>query len=651
MRLLTWMQPRSRPAALRTLVTLALVAALVTVVFLPAQPGGEDLTPFEAVLNLVAVALVVAGCWMARSHRLASSVAWAVTPLLAVAAIVELDLLTSDASVAAQIFFFFPTLYGASQLPRAGAVVMTAASVVGEVVVVASQLPLRAAAVDIGYVSAALVTTAVILIRSGERQAELVAELERRAAIDPLTGLATRRVLDDAAQSAISSAASVDGTSLILIDVDNFKSINDRYGHPAGDEVLVQLAALLVQSARHDDIVCRIGGDEMALLLPGCSVSSLRTRAQEIVQVVRARSFRLSGGELVTVSVSVGLAHAPTDAMDLQTLYVRADQTLYDAKRSGRDRVGLVADGTAQFSSADPPSLGHDGEGPEREADLEAAEPNPLAAPGPGLPPEHQERMESLIRRALDDDRVQVAYQPIVELSTGLLVAVEALLRLSDDSGRAVPAEQVIAAAEASGLIVEVGRRVLQVAARQSARWRHAHDVLVPIAVNVSAVQLSQLGFRDEVLQTLDGAGVPPEALWIELTESALLETDAGGMEQLRELCNSGVELAIDDFGTGYASLSLLHALPACTIKIDQSFVAGIPDDRRAVAIVAGVIAMAENSDMACIAEGIESETQRTYLADRGVLGQGYLLGGPDDAAAIGGIIAHGRVAPHLSAV
>jgi EAL domain-containing protein (putative c-di-GMP-specific phosphodiesterase class I) len=171
------------------------------------------------------------------------------------------------------------------------------------------------------------------------------------------------------------------------------------------------------------------------------------------------------------------------------------------------------------------------------------------------------------------------------------------------------------------------------------------------MAVNVSAVQLGQPGFRDEVLQTIDGAGVPPEALWIELTESALLETGAGGMEQLRELCNLGVELAIDDFGTGYASLSLLHALPASTIKIDQSFVAGIPDDHRAVAIVAGVIAMAENSDMTCIAEGIESETQRTYLADRGVLGQGYLLGRPDDAAAIGRIVAHGRAAPHLSAV
>lgn len=649
MRLLTWMQPRSRPAALRTLVTLALVAAVVTVVFLPLQPGGEDLSTLEAGFNLVAMALVIGGCWMARTHRTASSVAWAVAPLLAVAAIVELDLLTSDASVAAQIFFFFPTLYGASQLPRAGAVVMTAASVIGEVVVVASQLPLRAAVVDIGYVSAALVTTAAILVRSGERQAALVAELERLAAIDPLTGLATRRVLDDAAQSAISSAASIEGTSLILLDVDNFKTINDRYGHPAGDEVLVQLAALLVQSSRQDDIVCRIGGDEMAMLLPGCSVLSLRSRAQEIVQIVRAHRFMLSEGEQVTVSVSVGLAHAPTDATDLQTLYVKADQTLYDAKRSGRNRVGVVADSTAQL--ADESSTLRDDKSPERDAEIEPAEPHPPGAPAAGLTPGQQERMERLVRRALDDDAIRVAYQPIVDLSSGLLVAVEALLRLTDETGHEVAAEQVVAAAEASGLIVEVGRRVIQVAARQSAQWRDEHDVVVPIAVNVSAVQLGQPGFRDEVLETIDRAGVPPASLWIELTESAVLETGAGGMEQLRELCSAGVELSIDDFGTGYASLSLLHALPASRIKIDQSFVAGIPADRRAVAIVSGVIAMAENSDMTCIAEGIESETQRTYLADRGVLGQGYLLGRPEDPAAIGRIIAHGLAAPHLSAV
>jgi diguanylate cyclase (GGDEF)-like protein len=268
-------------------------------------------------------------------------VAWALGPLLTVVAIVELDYLTLDASVAAQIFLFFPTLYGASQLPRAGALVMTGASVLAEVVVAVTVLPLRECVIDIGYVSAALVTTAVILIRSEERQAELITKLQRLAAIDPLTGLATRRVLDEAAQTALSGAASLEGTSLIVLDIDDFKSINDRYGHPGGDEVLVQLADLLVASARRDDVVSRLGGDEMALLLPGCSLSTLRRRAEQIVWDVRAQTFVLHGGQEVTVSVSVGLAHVPTDALDLQSLYVKADHALYEAKRSGRDRVGM----------------------------------------------------------------------------------------------------------------------------------------------------------------------------------------------------------------------------------------------------------------------------------------------------------------------
>ena len=340
------------------------------------------------------------------------------------------------------------------------------------------------------------------------------------------------------------------------------------------------------------------------------------------MQDVRARRFVLSGGQEVTVSVSVGLAHAPTDAVDLQSLYVKADQTLYDAKRFGRNRVGIVADSTTL-----------------------------LPAPEPSAWQGRPEQLQRLIRTALDNDSIEVAYQPIIELTSGLLVAVEALLRLTDEAGRPLPAQEVISAAEASGQIAELGRRVIQVAARQSAQWQADHGVLLPIAVNVSAAQVGQPGFPRDVLEAVERAGVPPEALWIELTESVLLETGSAGMAQLHELSEAGVPLAIDDFGTGYASLSLLHALPACTLKIDQSFVAGIPDDHRAVAIVAGVIDMASNFDMTCIAEGIESDTQRSYLAERGVLGQGYLLGRPDDAAAIDQIIARGRTSPSLSAV
>jgi EAL domain-containing protein (putative c-di-GMP-specific phosphodiesterase class I) len=261
-----------------------------------------------------------------------------------------------------------------------------------------------------------------------------------------------------------------------------------------------------------------------------------------------------------------------------------------------------------------------------------------------------QARMVSRIQEALHHDEVRVDYQPIFDLSSGLVVCAEALVRLTDADGRPIPPAQLIPAAEASGLIVELGRRVLRLAALQAARWREEHGVLLPIAVNVSAAQLTQPGFSQAVLDAVEDAGVPPEALLIELTESLLLDTGSGGMEQLRQLSAAGIELAIDDFGTGYASLSLLHDLPACTLKIDRSFVAGIPDDHRAVAIVSGVIGLARNFDMICIAEGIESETQLAYLAERGVYGQGFLLGRPDHASVVGWIIANGGTALPLSA-
>jgi len=193
-------------------------------------------------------------------------------------------------------------------------------------------------------------------------------------------------------------------------------------------------------------------------------------------------------------------------------------------------------------------------------------------------------------------------------------------------------------------------------AAEQSARWREDHGVLLPIAVNVSAAQLNLPGFPAHVLDAVERAGVPPEALVIELTESVMLRTGSGGVQQLSELRDAGIELAIDDFGTGYASLSLLHELPAATLKIDQSFISGIPHDHRAVAIVAGVVELSRSLGMYCIAEGIETETQRAYLVEHGVLGQGYLLGRPDDDASISRILARdgmgdpwGRRAAHAA--
>ena len=234
---------------------------------------------------------------------------------------------------------------------------MTVASLVGEVVVVAARLPWREALTDIGYVAAVLVTVTVLLGRAGQRQAELVARLERQAALDPLTGLVTRRVLDQAAATALTGAGSDEGTSLILIDIDNFKGINDSYGHPGGDQALVEVAELLGGHSRPSDVVCRMGGDEMALLLPGCSQETAHRRAASIIDDVASHRFLLGGEVPVTLSVSVGLAQAPTHAVDLRTLYAAGRSALPGEALGARPHRGATAGGLARDVLAAPDLL------------------------------------------------------------------------------------------------------------------------------------------------------------------------------------------------------------------------------------------------------------------------------------------------------
>jgi diguanylate cyclase (GGDEF)-like protein len=324
------------------------VAAFVTVVVAftgPAQPGGWLVA---AVVVIPLAGLVVGGAWLlTRSHRDAP-LGWAVFPLLTVVVIAVMDITTRDVSTAAQVFLTFPALYGASQLPRKGAVVLMTASVLADAVVALSLQPVRQAIVDVVYVGAAIVTSSGLLISAGERRAALLEILRQQAAIDPLTGLATRRVLDHAANSVLAAAHTATGSALILFDIDHFKSINDRFGHTAGDEVLIGLGEVLRLHARADDVVCRMGGDELAMLLPGCSNEVARVRAEQICQDVRQHEFLVNETIELKLSVSAGVAHAPTHADDPRSLYAAADAALYDAKRTGRDRVGVLPVITAE---------------------------------------------------------------------------------------------------------------------------------------------------------------------------------------------------------------------------------------------------------------------------------------------------------------
>jgi diguanylate cyclase (GGDEF)-like protein len=343
MPLLSWMQPRDPVMAARTVALLCGVGVTVTVVTFPIVPASSSTT--NPVLLVAAIASFGLAILIAGSVRFldeASKWVWALCPLLAVATITLVDLATHDASIRAQIFFVFSALYGGALLPRRGAMVMTAWSLAGEAVVVLTLLPARDAVTNLIYMGAALVTTSVLLVRSAERQATLVAVLEQRAATDSLTGLVNRRVFDEvlavtlAEQNAVNAPAG--GTALLMLDVDRFKSINDRFGHPGGDQILVQLSEVLVAASRRGDVVCRLGGDEMAVLMPGCELEVATLRAEQLVFAVREHRF-VMGASTIDVSVSAGVAHSPTQARNSRSLYAAADAALYEAKRAGRDRV------------------------------------------------------------------------------------------------------------------------------------------------------------------------------------------------------------------------------------------------------------------------------------------------------------------------
>ena len=338
--LLAWMRPRDVREAGRTVSALCAVAILVTIV--TELMGANADTPMNgwalalAGVSLLLAAMVSAAAWFFDEG---TSLAWALSPFVAILVIVLVDVATHDATITALVFFFFPTVYAATQLPRPGAVLVTGASLAGALVVLYSQLPVRSASVEACYIASVVVTTAVMLTRSTGRQHELVAELGRLATVDPLTGLVTRRGFDVAMAANLKHLEGEEGTSLLILDVDRFKDVNDRFGHPGGDRVLVRLSELLVQASRRGDVVCRLGGDEIAMMLPRCTMEVAVRRAEEIVQLVRATPFEVSADESIQVSISAGLAHAPTHGTEPRSLYVAADAALYEAKRRGRDRV------------------------------------------------------------------------------------------------------------------------------------------------------------------------------------------------------------------------------------------------------------------------------------------------------------------------
>ena len=338
------MSARNPAAAARTAVPIAVVCALVLTAFTLFSPDAAGpvarlatLVAVAALLGLTAVLLRVPA---PRLDRAGVLLGVAVSGVLLVCA---MNLVTHDPSAAAQAFLAFPVLWAAAHLRRGAVALVTGLALVTDAVVLFVLLPAAGATTDLVFFGTVLVVISVMLARAGDEHERLVAVLHQHASIDSLTGLVNRRVLDDALDRALAQPSSALGTALVLVDIDCFKAVNDQHGHPVGDDALVHVAAVMRSVVRAGDaVLSRMGGDELAVLLPDCPRDVAVRRAEQVLEAVRGMPLSLADGTLLALSVSLGVAHAPSHADGLEALYAAADAALYAAKRAGRDRVAVA---------------------------------------------------------------------------------------------------------------------------------------------------------------------------------------------------------------------------------------------------------------------------------------------------------------------
>ena len=419
-------------------------------------------------------------------------------------------------------------------------------------------------------------------------------EAMQEAFWDGLTGLPTRQLLVDRLRHLLRDASSGELPSVLLLHLDRFGEVNDILGRASGDELLQQVTERLLSVVSADATVARFGGAEFAVLLPGPARVAPEAVARRVIATLE-RPFTVQG-TLVHVGVAVGVAHGADCAADAaDELLSNADVARYRARAAGSGAVVTY-------------------DGHMRAALLERLE------------------MQAHLQTALDRHELVLHYQPIVELKTGRSIGVEALLRWTHPDRGAVAPSDFIPIAEVTGAIVPIGRWVLETACRQIARWRLV-DPGLTMNVNVSAHQLRDPGFPDDVRRALDASGLPGSALIIEITESVLLEDDDQTLESLRTLKDLGVAVALDDFGTGYSALGYLRRFPVDILKIDRSFVSGgdaEPDDGDQ--LVRTIVELGRAYALAVVAEGIEDEGQLRRLVELGCShGQGYHFGRPAD--------------------
>ncbi|NPT45732.1 EAL domain-containing protein [Paraburkholderia sp. 1N] len=443
----------------------------------------------------------------------------------------------------------------------------------------------------------ALCVSSVVTSRMKARVSKAERELEYLARTDPLTDLPNRRAFyDELAVRVRPGADDWAHVTLVLIDLDNFKTVNDTLGHGAGDELLRSVASALRDAVRSTDVVSRIGGDEFAVLAVDDADRTASRRTAERITSMLARPFELQSGS-VLVTTSVGFSRFPDDAIDVASLVSSADIALYAAKSGGKN----VA---VEFR-------------PQMTKDAQ-----------------RRARLERELREAIEHDALELAYQPQYDCQTGQLVGVEALARWTHPSEGSIPPAEFIPIAENSELIVALGRWVMRRACHDAARWNANASNAASVSVNVSAKQLRQHGFHHDVLEALKDSGLPPCMLELELTESLLMANMSVAVNVMKQLRAQGIRLSIDDFGTGYSSLSYLQSFPLNQIKIDRSFVKALPHAGQP--IVTAIISMAHSFGLTVVAEGVEYPAQLAWLCEAGCdIVQGFLTGRPMSFAGI----------------
>ncbi len=419
------------------------------------------------------------------------------------------------------------------------------------------------------------------------------ARLDYQAHHDPLTGLPNRTLFENRLQAALNGHQQTGKQGAVLfLDLDRFKHINDSLGHPVGDLLLKGIALRLKEQLRDIDTVARLGGDEFIILLPGLQHEGDAEHLANKLLACFTPPFQAGEHEFF-ISASIGTSLYPQDGTDVATLVKNADAAMYRSKAKGRNRVECYT----------------------RDLTVQAKE---------------RVALEHELRRAIERNECSLYYQPKLCLKTHALIGAEALIRWHHPTFGDVPPEHFIPLAEENGMILQIGDWVLEQACRQLHAWQGTFVDFGPLSVNLAGAQLRHPNLLPRIEQLLHDYRLEPGCLQLEITENFIMSQAEEALDVLHELKRLGVQLAIDDFGTGYSSLSYLKRLPLDFLKIDQSFVRGLPDDPHDVAIVRAIIALGHSMQFTIIAEGVENPAQQAFLADEGCEQmQGYIVSLP----------------------